>query len=97
VHVLQRRARDERAAVRLEIDELVGRELRERLPDRPALHAEHLAQLRLRQLRAGREPMLEDRGADPLGDRFVAGGRGRGGFGLVHDLHRVMVLIVERT
>ena len=43
------------------------------------------------------EPMLEDRRANPLGDRFGAGCTGQVGFGLVHDRHRVMILILGRT
>ena len=43
MHFLQRRTGDERATIRLEIDELVCRQLRERLPDRAALDAKYFA------------------------------------------------------
>ena len=67
VHFLQRRTRNERTAIRFEVDEVVGRQLRERLTDRAALHAKYFAQLSFGQLGAGCQPMLEDRGADVLG------------------------------
>ena len=64
----RRRARDEGAAVLLDVDDALMRELLERGADQRAARAIDLADLVLAELRARQQAMLEDRRGHALPD-----------------------------
>src|ERR1700712_3410465 len=82
MHLLHRRTRDKRTAVRLKIDQALARELRQRLPHRATFYIEYFEQLCFCNLGWGRKPMLEDRVTNVCCDRL---GRRRSGGSRIPD------------